>query len=137
MTGIEPTPDVLETMLAKADEMLSSARRALEAGVFGDAVSRAYYAVFHALPACLATHGLVFSSHSQAIGAFNREFVRTDVFPAETSRKLQRLFEDRQVADCDWRRHVDETTAAEDVSDAEAITAQCRQTVRAWSERQR
>ena len=136
MIGFEPTPDVLEAMLAKADEMLASARRAVEAGAFGDAASRAYYAVFHALSACLATRGLVFSSHSQTIGAFNRDFVKTGDFEPGTSRKLQRLFEDRQIADYDWKRHVDETTAREDVSDAETITAQCRQTVRDWSGRQ-
>jgi hypothetical protein len=76
----------------------------------------------------------VFSSHSQAIGAFNREFVKTGGFEAGTSRKLQRLFEDRQIADYDWKRHVEETTAREDVADAEAVVAQCHQTVRDWAE---
>jgi uncharacterized protein (UPF0332 family) len=70
---------------------------------------------------------LSFSSHSQAIGAFNREFVKTGVFPGDTARKIQRLFEDRQTADYDWSIHVDEATASEDVRDAEWLVKACRE----------
>ena len=126
MTPPGATAEVLRAMLAKADEMLSSANRDVAAGDYGDAASRAYYAVFHAISAALAGRGLSFSSHSQTIGAFNREFVKTGVFPPETSRRLQRLFEDRQIADYDWKRHVDEETAKQDVADAAWVVAECR-----------
>ena len=71
MSAFEPTGYVLDAMLAKADERLSTARRDLSASAFGDAAARAYYAAFHATSASLATRGLTFSSHSQTIGAFN------------------------------------------------------------------
>ncbi|MBW8003713.1 MAG: HEPN domain-containing protein, partial [Planctomycetes bacterium] len=116
----EATPDVLYAMLARRD---------LKARSFGDAASRSYYAVFHALSAMIATRGLTYSSHSQTIGAFNREFVKTGVFVPETSRKQQRLFEDRQIADYDWKRHVDEETACEDVTDAACTIDKCRRYV--------
>ena len=130
MTGFKATPEVLEAILAKADEMLVSASRAVETGAWGDAASRAYYAVFHAISAVLATRGLSYSSHSQALGAFNREFVKTGVFAPATTRQLQRLFEDRQIADYDWNRRLDEATARQDVADAAAVVAACRRFVR-------
>jgi len=62
MTTPGATPEVLRGMLEKADEMLSSASRDVAAGDYGDAASRAYYAVFHAVSAALAGRGL--STHA-------------------------------------------------------------------------
>ena len=81
MTKATSTREMLATLLAKADQKLDVARRDLNSGDFGDAVSRAYYAVFHALTAVLLERGLSYSSHGQALGAFNRELVKTGVFP--------------------------------------------------------
>ena len=125
MSEFHATADVLLAMQSKAEEMLSSAQRDIKIGAFGDAASRAYYAAFHAVSAVLASQGMTFSSHTQTLGAFNREFVKTQMFPRETSKKLQRLFEDRQTADYDWRRHVDESTGTEDVADAEWLVNAC------------
>lgn len=116
----------LRAIMAKADEKLMAAKRELEGGFPGEASSRAYYAVFHALTAILAVRGLSFSSHMQTIGAFNREFVKSGVFPPETTRQLQRLFDNRQTADYDWIISVDEQTASEDVANAEALVKACR-----------
>ncbi len=113
--------------MEKAEEKLHAAQREFKEGFYGEAASRAYYAVFHAICAVLAERGLSFSSHSQAIGAFNREFIRPGVFPADTARKIQRLFEDRQTADYDWSIHVDEVTASEDVRDADWLVNACRE----------
>jgi uncharacterized protein (UPF0332 family) len=101
----------------------------LPPGFDGEASSRAYYAVFHAITAVLATRGLAFSSHAQTIGAFNREFVKTGLFPSGTTRILQRLFEDRQVADYEWIVSVDRQTAREDVANAQTLVEACAQYV--------
>ena len=127
MTVFQPTPDVLRAMLRKAEEKLASARRELQSGYPGEASSRSYYAAFHAISAVLAARGLTYSSHSQTIGAFNREFIKTRVFPADTSRKLHRMFEDRQTADYDLTLVVDKQTAESDVADAEWLLRACRQ----------
>ena len=117
--------DNLNAIMSKAHEKLAAAQRELSGGFYGEAASRAYYAVFHALSAVLATQGLSFSSHSQTIGGFNKHFVKTATFPQDTTRKLQRLFEDRQIADYDWINTVDAETAEEDVKAAEDIVAEC------------
>lgn len=126
MTDYQAEDDVLRAMLAKADEKLEAARQELSAGLWGDAASRAYYATFHALSAVLASKGMTFSTHSQVIGTFNREFVKTGLFPSDTARKIQRLFEDRQTADYDWQVTVDEATAQEDLAAAESLVVACR-----------
>lgn len=127
MSERKAEPAVLKAMMEKAEEKLHAAQREFKEGFYGEAASRAYYAVFHAICAVLAERGLSFSSHSQAIGAFNREFIRPGVFPADTARKIQRLFEDRQTADYDWSIHVDEVAASEDVRDADWLVNACRE----------
>jgi len=119
MSKHQATPQVLRAMLKKARQKLAAARKDMEFGFFGEASSRAYYDAFHAVSAVLAHHGLAFSSHAQTLAAFNREFVKTKVFPADPFRKLQRLFEDRQIADYDWTRDVDKQTACKDLDDAQ------------------
>ena len=101
----------------------------MELGYYGDAASRAYYAVFHAISAVLAKKGLTFSSHAQTIGTFNREFVKSGIFPSDTYRKVQRLFEDRQTADYDWNLNLDKNTAKKDIRDAEWLVGICREYV--------
>jgi uncharacterized protein (UPF0332 family) len=117
--------DSMQAMMAKSKEKLTAARRDLADGYYGEAASRSYYAVFHALSAVLASDGLAFSSHSQALGGFNKHFVKTGIFPKETTRSLQRLFEDRQIADYDWITTVDAETGREDVEAAEQIVEAC------------
>ena len=125
MTQQAVTRDILEKMLAKSREKLGAAERELAGEHYGEAASRAYYAVFHALSAVLATKGLSYSSHSQTLGGFNKHFVKEGLFEKTTTRKLQRLFEDRQIADYDWIDTVDAETGEEDVNDAKSIVDAC------------
>lgn len=67
--------DVIKAMLSKAREKLKTARIDFDNERYDDSVSRSYYAVFHAISAVLLSKGLHFSSHSQTIGAFNKEFI--------------------------------------------------------------
>jgi len=103
------------------------AKKDFEHGFFGDAASRAYYAVFHAISAVLATKGLTFSSHTQTIGAFNRECVKNGIFPADTNRIIQRIFADRHTADYDIEIAVDEPMSKQDISDAESVLNLCKE----------
>ena len=116
----------LRAMLEKAFGKLATARKDLEYGYFDDVCSRAYYGAFHAVSAVLAEKGLAFSSHAQTLGAFNREFVKSGIFTADTFRKLQRLYEDRQTGDYDLSRNIDRETAKKDLVDAEWLIDTCR-----------
>ena len=63
------------------------------------AINRAYYAMFYALLALLATKQLGTSKHSGALGLFDREFVKTGLFPRELWRSLRLAFNLRQTQD--------------------------------------
>ena len=113
--------DDLSLILQKAESKLKTAGIDFEGGQYDDAVSRAYYAVFHALTGCLLEKGLAYSSHSQVIGVFNREFVKTEIFPKDVTKDIQILFDDRQSGDYDIESSMDESTAKTDIAKARRI----------------
>ena len=108
-------------MLDRASEKLDSARLLHDNGRYDDAVSRAFYSVFHAISAVLLARELVFSSHAQIIGAFNKEFIKTGIFPSDFSRKIQALFDLRQAGDYAFDPHIDRELSAEQITNAEIM----------------
>jgi uncharacterized protein (UPF0332 family) len=108
-------------ILLKAHEKLTTAGLDIENERFNDSVSRSYYAVYHALTSVLHQKGLAFSSHGQTIGAFNKEFIKSGVFPKEYSEMIQTLFEDRQTGDYDVYQEIDKEKAVQDFNNAKSI----------------
>lgn len=92
-------PAMVTALFDKAKNKLATARILFDTGQYDDSVSRAYYAVFHAMTAILYRDGLVFSKHGQIIGTFNKRYIKTGIFPAEFSRQIDVLFKDRQIGD--------------------------------------
>ena len=111
----------IQLMLAKAHDKLETARINFSNGKYDDTVSRCYYAVYHAMNAALISKGFSFSSHAHTIGVFNREFVKTGVFPKYFSEIIQGLFEDRQSGDYDFDSWIDEPTVRESIENAATI----------------
>ncbi|MEA3640876.1 MAG: HEPN domain-containing protein [Lamprobacter sp.] len=111
----------IDAVLAKAAEKLRVAEMLLENGAWDDAVSRAYYAAFHAISALHLSNGQAFSSHAHSIGRFNKDFVKTEIFPKEFTAILTRLFEDRQSGDYDLSGLVTAEDASRDIDDAKRL----------------
>lgn len=84
---------------AKSD--LNSARILLEAEEYRGANNRAYYAIFHAINAVHALNGKAYKRHKDAIANFNKEYVKTEVFPREIGRKISEAEEIRHANDYD------------------------------------
>ncbi|MBM4047336.1 MAG: HEPN domain-containing protein [Planctomycetes bacterium] len=126
-------PSHIQSVLDLADEKLKSARILLEAGQWRDAASRAYYCAFHAVTAVLLSKGLSFSSHGQTLGAFNREFVKTGLFPREYGARLGKMERDRQAGDYRATSPIADTVAKEDVAMAADVLAACRRYLEALS----
>lgn len=84
---------------AKAD--LKSASILLEASEYRGANNRAYYAIFHAINAVHALDGRSFKRHKDAIGNFNKDYVKTGIFPREIGRKIGEAEEIRHASDYD------------------------------------
>lgn len=91
--------ELLRFRLEQAHESLREANILRAAEANRGAINRAYYAMFYALLALLATKQLGTSKHSGAISLFDREFVNTGVFPRELSRSLHLAFDQRQTYD--------------------------------------
>jgi uncharacterized protein (UPF0332 family) len=84
---------------AKAD--LKSARILLSAEEYKGANNRAYYAIFHAINAVHALNGNAYKRHKDAIGKFNKDYVKTEIFPRDIGRKIGEAEEIRHASDYD------------------------------------
>ena len=64
--------DQLTAMVKKSIRSIDAAEIHFQSKDYDFALSRAYYAVFYLLEAILLTDNLVFSSHGNVIGSFNK-----------------------------------------------------------------
>lgn len=72
--------------LERAEEMLKTARRDLDAGDYASANNRAYYCIFHAMRATLALTGEDYKKHSGVISRFSAQYLKTKLLPPELSK---------------------------------------------------
>lgn len=100
--------------LAKAGERLRVAEKLFRGGDYEDAVSRAYYAMYHAARAALSTVSVFPRTHEGVVSEFGRMFVLTGVLP----RELGRDFADAKAARETYEYSVSATVGK---SEAEAI----------------
>lgn len=88
---------------------------------FNDSISRSYYAAFHLLGLVMFIHGKSFSSHSQLIGAFNKDLVATGKIIRDAGKAVNRLFEQRQSADYDFFERASKEESAMAIQDTELV----------------
>ena len=84
---------------AKAD--LKSAKILLDAEEYKGANNRAYYAIFHSINAIHALEGKAYKRHKDALGTFNKDYVKMGIFPREIGRKIGEAEEIRHASDYD------------------------------------
>lgn len=111
----------LEEMMRKANRALAAARFHIKAGDYDFASSRAYYAAFYSMEAVLLKQGLVFSKHSGVMAGFARHFVSIGIFPKDFSKRIARLFRERQIGDYEFDVSISAEAAKEDVRHATVI----------------
>jgi len=85
--------------LERGREELRAARALLDAGFPSQALTRAYYAGFHAAPAALMTAGESPPTEAGVLAAFSRKASDNGHFAADDARALRKLFEDRNDVD--------------------------------------
>jgi uncharacterized protein (UPF0332 family) len=119
----EPLRALLQHRIEQAHETLREATILQEAAAYRGVINRAYYAMFYALLALLATRNFGTSKHSGAIGLFDREFVKTGVFPIELSRALHLAFDRRQSSDYGEWSVLETNEAKMTLSDAQHFVA--------------
>lgn len=72
-----------------------------DAEEYKGANNRAYYAIFHAINAIHALNGKAYKRHKDAIGNFNKDYVKTGIFSREVGRKIGEAEEIRHASDYD------------------------------------
>ncbi len=121
----------IASRIDKAEHKLRSAELLLNSGEIKDAISRAYYASFHAARAMLLSVGLEPRSHEGTITLFGLHFVKTGLVEPRFGKSLSRSRDDRENGDYaevtffdhqDVRRAIDE--AREMIAEARRITGQ-------------
>ena len=68
---------------------------------FRGANNRAYYGIYHAILAVHALDGNAYKRHKDAVANFNKDYVKTSVFPREMGRKIGQAEEIRHASDYD------------------------------------
>lgn len=87
--------------LQTARSDLRSARILLAAEEYKGVNNWAYYAIFHAINAIHALSGKAYKRHKDAIGNFNKDYVKTEIFPREIGRRIGEAEEIRHASDYD------------------------------------
>ncbi len=119
--------ELIALRMEQAAETLQEARILAGEHASRGAVNRAYYAMFYAVLALLATKGLGSSKHSGTISLFDREFIKPGDLPKELSRSLHVAFERRQQADYGELAQIDEIAATRVMEEARAFVRKVRE----------
>nr|QNO44846.1 hypothetical protein LPBNCPND_00005 [Methanosarcinales archaeon ANME-2c ERB4] len=89
----------ISELMQKAKESLEAAKSLCRDGFYGFSVGRSYYSMFYVVEALLLTKNLSFSKHSAVIGAFGKEFVKTEIMPKKLREYIVSAFDIRQLGD--------------------------------------
>jgi uncharacterized protein (UPF0332 family) len=115
--------ELIRGYLAKAKDKGRVARDLLAKGDWDDAVSRAYYAAFHAAQAALLTEGQRGETHKGLVTLFGLLLVKTGKFDKKWGKFLANLKDDRESSDYDALSWIDEETARRAVHEADEFVA--------------
>jgi uncharacterized protein (UPF0332 family) len=112
-------PDLVQYKIKSTEERLEATRVLMQRKLFKDAIPRAYYAIFQATRAALATKKLDARKHSGVISLFNQHFVKSGIFTKDYSKILSSARDLREASDYDDFYLVSKEEAQEAVDNAE------------------
>jgi hypothetical protein len=107
--------------LARARTSLQAARVLADAGLGADSVSRAYYAIFHAASALVASIGRTARTHDGLRALVGEHFIRAGLLGSEHGRTLSRIAGDRNDADYNVAATFSIADVEEDIARATAL----------------
>jgi len=107
--------------MQQATETLREARLLLETGSWRGSINRAYYAMFYAGLALLATRDLGTSKHTAVLSLFDREFVKQNILPQELSHVFHAAFIQRLRSDYGETADADQDVAEKTLKAAETF----------------
>jgi uncharacterized protein (UPF0332 family) len=117
----------LQLYLNRAHHDLQATQINIEQGFFDVAVTRAYYAMFYAASALLASEDISRSKHSGVHAAFGEYFVKTGLIEDEYAKMLGQAFDSRLDSDYDVAFTAGRTLAEEVSRDAQRFVDRVEQ----------
>ena len=111
--------DLVLYRLEMAKNDLKSARTLLSINDYRGSNNRAYYSICHAINAVHAIKGKAYKRHKDAVANFNKDYVKTSIFPREMGRKIGRAEEIRHASDYDDFYIASKEEAEQQISTAE------------------
>ena len=111
--------------LARARDAFTEGEHLRTRGAFTGAISRFYYAAFHAARSLLATREVDSARHSGVISLFQRHFVKSGLMEPDRAKALPRSFEKRQDAEYGDFATVSADEAARTRDEVRAFVEEC------------
>lgn len=113
--------DLANYRLERAKLDLADAELLFQENSLLSANNRAYYAIFHALRAVLATARIDFKKHKDVIAYFNQYYVKTEIFPKIISKKISIASRTREDSDYDDEYIADASQTQSQIESAQYI----------------
>ena len=110
-------------LMARAKSSLSAARLLIDNDFLGEAVSRAYYAMFYAATALLHSEGVSVAKHSAVISQVGQRFAKSGRLAPHLHRLLLDMFDERHLADYSGADFSDERVTADYQNASEFVSA--------------
>lgn len=104
---------------AKSD--IKSAQILFDAGEYRSSNNRAYYGIYHAISAIHALDGNAYKKHKDALANFNKEYVKTEIFPRNVGRRISEAAEIRHASDYDDFYIATKAEAEEQIATAKEV----------------
>jgi hypothetical protein len=120
------TVDLIRTQIRKSEEKLNAAKTLFREGFVDDAISRAYYAMFHGASAVLLSEGITVESHGALKTMFGLRFIKTGKMDRKYGRWLNKLKDERENGDYDIFTSFESEDAKEDINEAEEFLVEMR-----------
>ena len=113
--------DLSRYRFERAREEVAIAKDMLLSGRLLNSASRSYYAMFHAVRSVLALEGFDSKKHSSVISRFGQNYVRTGIFPLDTTSIIWNSFRIRRYSDYEDYYEVTPELAQAQIDKAEEI----------------
>jgi hypothetical protein len=118
--------EMIVGQMEKAREKLAAARSLARDEHHDDAISRAYYAMFHSASAALLSLGITVDSHGALKAMFGLHLVKTGEIGSEFGKSLSRLKDDRENGDYDIFTDFGADDAQRAIGEAEGFVAEMK-----------
>lgn len=105
--------------IAKSD--VKAAQILMEAKEYRGANNRAYYGIYHAISAIHALDERAYKRHKDALANFNKDYVKTEIFPRSLGKRIAEAEEIRHASDYDDFYIATKEEAQEQIGTAEEL----------------